>query len=341
MGSLDQASATAPGMKAGAEPPFFSIVVPTRDRPELFRLALESVIAQGYTDFEVLVVNDGSSEQHLPSYRSMEPEYDTRVYWHYQPRRPNGHGQSYSMNTGALLARGRYLCFLDDDDAWTDPAHLQRLRDLIDESREPPDVIYSNQTAFDSAGREIPRKMWIADLDEKVTPGMLIAAGAYRVSPELLLQSSGFAHLNCTVIRRSLYLEMGGMDENIRYECDRDLFIRTIDRANIIAYLPHHVARHNVPDPSKRDNMSTLVSDLEKRLYQVTVLEKAVLMCRRESVRASAARGLANTYKHMATSLAANGNWHEASRHARLALAMRYSLKWQLHCLYLSIRARF
>ena len=323
------------------ELPFFSIILPTRNRPQLFRAALDSVLGQTFTELEVLVVNDGSSDEFLPSYQAMQAEYDERVKWHYQPQRPNGHGQSYSMNTGAYHARGEYITFLDDDDVWTDRDHLLRAHATIRATHAAPDVLYSNQTAFDSAGREIPIKVWIADLAEKVSPGMLVADDAYQVSTDFLLESAGFAHLNCTIIRRSLYLAMKGMDENIRYECDRDFYLRVIDTADTLYYLPRHVARHNVPDPKKKDNMSTLVSDLKKRLYQVNVLEKAVLLSQRQSVRTHAVAALANTYKHMTSSLLAAGRFDVAAKHAKKALALRYTLKWHAYCAYLSLRGRF
>lgn len=321
--------------------PFFSVIMPTRNRPALFREALDSVLKQTFANLEVLVVNDGSNEEYLHDYHTMEQEYDSRVRWYYQPQRPNGHGQSYSMNSGAYMARGNYICFLDDDDTWFDNEHLQRVHEVLSSVRFNADVVYCNQVAFDSQGKEFSRGLWIADLEKKLRPDMRIADSAYLVSTDFMLTSAGFAHLNCTIIRKALYLEINGMDENIRYECDRDIYLRTIDAAEHILYSPSYVARHNVPDPGKKDNMSTLVSDLEKRLYQINVFEKAVLLAKRECIRAHSTLALSDIYKHMTTSLLNMGHVKAASQHASQALALRYSLKWHAYCLYLAARGFF
>ena len=129
--------------------PFFSVVLPTRNRPELFERALESVLKQSFQNFEVLVVNDGSDDGNLERYKELETTSDPRVRWHYQPQRPNGHGPSYSINTGAQLARGLYLCILDDDDSWTTckkptpPSTLQAQWMLITATK-PPTVRMAN-----------------------------------------------------------------------------------------------------------------------------------------------------------------------------------------------------
>ena len=245
------------------------------------------------------------------------------------------------MNSGAYLASGEYICFLDDDDIWSDCEHLRRAYDTLTQAAPRADVLYCNQTAFNSDGEQIESKLWIADLEARLDKSMKVSEGAFRVSAEFLLSSSGFAHLNCTIIRRSLYLDIKGMDENIRYECDRDIYLRTLDAAQIIFYSPIHIARHNVPDQKKKDNMSTLLNDMEKRLYQINVLEKAVLLAQRKSIRAYATNALADIYRHLSVNLMATGRTRAASKHARQALALRYTLKWHAYTWYLCARGIF
>ncbi len=313
----------------------FSVVIPTRNRPELFRAALESVLRQTH---QSLVVNDGTDEEYLSAYKAMEAEFSEAVTWLYQPRRPNGHGQSYSMNTGAYAASGNYLAFLDDDDEWTDDEHLSRAASAIEASAGAVDVMFTDQTAYRSDGSEVIEPLWLSSLASRIHQCPRVVDDVYEVDVDFLLSARGFAHLNCTIVRRDHYLSINGMDENIRYECDRDFFLRVVDGAEQLLYSPRSISRHNVPDPKKRDNMSTLVSDLEKRAYQLTVLEKNLLTAEHPRIRAYAQGGLANTYKHMADVLVRQNSPDLALQHAWQALAARYSLKWHGYCCYLMFK---
>jgi glycosyltransferase involved in cell wall biosynthesis len=100
---------------------FSSSIIPTVGRPELAR-AVESVLAQEFNDtsFEVIVVND-SGRPFLPA----SWQQDERVKVIHTHRRE----RSVARNTGACLAHGRYLHFLDDDD-WLDPSALQHFWNL-------------------------------------------------------------------------------------------------------------------------------------------------------------------------------------------------------------------
>lgn len=89
--------------------PRFSIIIPTHGRPELLRQALNSVLAQTFSDFEVIVVDDGSPI-------SPERTHDSRVRL---VTHGTNLGASVARNTGIEAATGDYLCFLDDDDLYT------------------------------------------------------------------------------------------------------------------------------------------------------------------------------------------------------------------------------
>lgn len=319
---------------------FFTVIIPTRNRPELFKLALNSVLAQSFKNIEVVVVNDGSSEEFLLEYKAFEKLYGENVHWRYQIHRPNGHGQSYSMNTGAYVGHGQYVCFLDDDDYWIDKQHLQRAYDSITTASKPIDAYYTNQEAYFSDGKKQTSNVWIEDLAFRTNELKVDQFNAFTVDAEFLLTSDGFAHLNCSIIRRNLYLEIKGMDENIRYECDRDIFIRTIDAAEHILYCPVFISKHHIPNRKKADNMSTLVSSFEKRLYQIAVYEKAILLSNKECVTKHSQIGLANIYKHITVEYISLNKTREAAIFAKKALALRANLKWWLYCQYLSLLVR-
>lgn len=319
--------------------PFFSVIIPTRNRVELFKKALNSVLAQSYPHFEVIVVNDGSDATSLDAYKQLEKTTPSNVKFRYQIKRPNGHGQSYSMNTGALVGAGEYLCFLDDDDEWVDTEHLTRAHNSISESVKKVDAYYTNQKAVFVDGVIKQGPIWLDDLPGQLNNKSTDAYGSIEVSVEELLRSHGFAHLNCSIVRRELYLEMKGMDENIRWECDRDLYLRTLDNAQTLLYNPNFIARHLIPDTSKKENMTTMVNMLEKRLYQVTVYQKGALLLKRKAIRKYCLASLGFIFQHITHELLSTNRTKEAAVYASKALACRFSIKWLMLTCWLKIKA--
>ena len=90
--------------------PYFSIIVPAFNRALLLRSALESILSQGCTDYEVIVVDDGSTDDTTSVVRS----YSSRIkFLQHQNRGPGA-----ARNFGAEQAKGEYLAFLDSDDLW-------------------------------------------------------------------------------------------------------------------------------------------------------------------------------------------------------------------------------
>jgi hypothetical protein len=305
----------------------FSVILPTRNRPELFRQAFGSVLAQSDPDFDIVVVNDGSDSMHAAGYGAIEAGADGRTQFLALAHRSRGHGPSYALNAGAEHARGDYLCFLDDDDLWTDPYHLSRAARAIALTGEL-DLYMADQVAW-SDGVIRPPPIWIEDLLAHAPdlPGP-DASGCYAATAGMLLRAHGFCHLNTLIVRRAFFLELGGLDEDLRYESDRDFYLRAIDRATTIRYAPFKVARHNVPVAARAANMSTMVSNAEKRLCQLRLLDKQVLSARWPEIRQYAWMHKAYTLQKLADELAGAGLCMMAARYAREALAVRPSARW-------------
>lgn len=316
--------------------PFFSVILPTRNRPELFLRALNSVLRQSFRNIEVLVVNDGSSDEFLSRYGEMEEGSDPRVSRYYQPQRANGHGPSYSINTGAHAARGKYLCILDDDDSWEDADHLARAHAVISAADTEVDAYYSNQMAYTADGKPLDKLLWLGALVAKLPASSAGLHGTHRVTPEFLLSCNGFPHLNCSIIRRELYLAIGGMDEGIRYECEVDLYLRTLDASMQIIYSTAFVARHNIPDAVAKNNVSTGVNVLQKRLSQIVVYQKNLARAPAKPIRDNCLLKLAMLYKQLVQHFVAEKQYVIASRYARIALSYKWSIKWRFYCFYLA-----
>lgn len=104
--------------------PFFSVVVPTYNRADLISETIESFLSQTFKDFELIIVDDGSTDNTkgvIKKYLS-----DRRVQYLYQENKERG----AARNRGAQASRGTYLLFFDSDDIAL-PQHLEKAYDLI------------------------------------------------------------------------------------------------------------------------------------------------------------------------------------------------------------------
>ncbi len=108
-----------------SESMMFSVIIPAYNAALYIQKSIDSVLNQTFNDFEILVVDDGSSDDTRKVVKAFE---DDRIHYIYQP---NG-GVSSARNTGILNASGEYICFLDADDLWKSN-HLQVVSRLIKE----------------------------------------------------------------------------------------------------------------------------------------------------------------------------------------------------------------
>jgi len=220
--------------------PLVSVVVPTYNRVQCLDHAIESVLGQTYPEVEVIVVDDGSTDD--------TPVAITR--WADNPRvryiRQENRGVSSARNTGFANSRGAYVALLDSDDVW-EPWKL----DLQVAAMERfPDVgmTWTDMDAIDSAGRlvhrEYLRKMYSVwnevTLEELFTQAVPLAgiapALAEKVTGKTFYSGDVFStmvlgnivHTSTVVLRRSRLDQVGGFDEAFRYGGeDYDYHLRT------------------------------------------------------------------------------------------------------------------
>ncbi len=315
----------------------FTVIIPSRNRPVLLRKAIDSVLMQTHASVEVLVVNDGSDGDNEQAYAALADELAGRVRFLNLEKSKNGHGSSGAINRGADAAQGKFLCFLDDDDYWTDPDHLKRA--FLSLETNKAELYFANHDAVlgDTA---VPGPLWLEALKDTLSSRATAnAAGSYAVTIDDLMACPGFGHLNTTVVRKQLFDRIGGLDENIRYENDLDFYLRIVDAAERIRYFPGIVSRHNAPDPAKALNMSTAVSYLQKMLFRTYVWDKALLFARSSMIRKNAARHKSHTLKKIAVSLTENQRFTQAFYYARQALMGGFTFKWLGYCGYLGLRS--
>lgn len=118
----------APIKVSEASEPFFSVIVPTYNRLPMLLEALRSLDEQHYRSFEVIVVDDGSTDETVEHVSAMENGCQVI-------RLPHG-GPGAARNAGIAVARGTYLAFLDSDDAWF-PWTLQTYHEAIQRHGRP------------------------------------------------------------------------------------------------------------------------------------------------------------------------------------------------------------
>lgn len=195
--------------------PMVSVIVPTLDRPEMLRNALQSVLYQTYPNFEIIVVNDGGNDIQ-PLIDSLNKRNNIRSIRHEIPRE-----RSAARNSGLKAARGKYIAYLDDDDRFY-PDHLRVLVNFL-ESRNA-------QVAYTDAYRAL----------EEIENGAYVVKQrqllySYDFNPDMILIENLFPNL-CIMHARSCVDEAGMFDEALQTHEDWDLWIR-ISRT----YRFHHI----------------------------------------------------------------------------------------------------
>ena len=118
------------------ENPLFSIIVPIYNVERYLEQCIESVLAQDYQNYELILVDDGSPDNSIDICVKYAKQYSNIVFIH----KING-GVSDARNAGIQIARGEYLMFLDSDDYWEGTTILSDLQNIITENN--PDVIFN------------------------------------------------------------------------------------------------------------------------------------------------------------------------------------------------------
>ncbi|MEE8349871.1 MAG: glycosyltransferase [Acidobacteriota bacterium] len=126
-----------------------SIVLPTFNRRTFLEKAVKSIVDQTFTEWELLVVDDGSDDE---SWKVLRKFKDPRIHYLYQ----RNQGASRARNTGIQFSRFPWICFLDSDDYWQ-PTKLQRQIETL-QSHPHYRVIYTDEIWIRKGRRVNPRK---------------------------------------------------------------------------------------------------------------------------------------------------------------------------------------
>jgi glycosyltransferase involved in cell wall biosynthesis len=121
-------------------PPFFSVIIPAYNCAHLISETFDSVLDQEFKDFEIIVVNDGSTDNTAEVIESYNNSHNNNISIIHQENKGEGGGR----NRGIFAARGTYIAFLDQDDLWF-PCTLQIYYEVIKANNSPSILIASGQ----------------------------------------------------------------------------------------------------------------------------------------------------------------------------------------------------
>lgn len=181
-----------------------SVIVPTCNRPKLLRRTLDSLAAQTLQEFKVVVVNDAGAP--APEIAREYPGLDLKYVEHNEQR-----GLGAARNTGIDNSRGRWLCYLDDDDTFA-PQHLER---MVSALRGGAKLAHSDYYRVFERRRPDGEAVFEEEVPEEVM----------AVTPQVLLVQN-VVPVCCVVHERACLEQTGKFDETLPVLEDHDLWIR-------------------------------------------------------------------------------------------------------------------
>lgn len=205
--------------------PFFSVVIPLYNKENYIEKTLQSVLAQTFSDFQIIVVNDGSTDGSLEKVKKIQND---RIVLLNQKNQ----GASITRNDGVEHSQGEYLVFLDADDYWF-PDHLEVLHELILEF--PIAGLYcGNYEIYRGNGLTVAANL---TFDEPKMPQILTDYFMGSIADSILIMGN-FA------VSKTDFLKIGKFDPRLRTGQDIDFFIRAALKKKI-AFHPKITMRYH------------------------------------------------------------------------------------------------
>lgn len=162
---------------------FFSVIITTFNRANLLTRALHSLIAQTETDWEAIVIDDGSTDD---THQQIQPILDLHPKIRYIKQ--SNQGTVSAKNAGITISKGRYITFLDSDDEYM-PDHLESRKKILGQN---PD------TDFLHGGVQIIGNQYVPDRHDytkRIHLSECVIGGTFFIRRDLLLALNGFKTL--------------------------------------------------------------------------------------------------------------------------------------------------
>jgi len=253
--------------------PKVSVVIPTHNRSSRIERAIDSVISQDFEDTEVIVVDDGSTDDTESVVKSID---DPRIrYLAHDTNR----GGSAARNTGIEESSGEYVAFLDDDDEWL-PQKLRRQVDCLEDRSEDWVAVYCDYEVVRSEDGPVSR---IPDFVLDYWPGKDSdpqPEGGRELIPKMLATEMSTGGASTLMVRRDAVNAIGGFDPEFERYQDWEFLIRLVQVGKLAFVDEPLVLRHGTGYPSesaveqgKRTLFSRFASEIEeaeRKGYHIT-----------------------------------------------------------------------
>ncbi len=226
--------------------PLVSVIIPAWNAEKLIKETIESALNQTYPNIEIIVVDDGSTDDTAEVVKSIK---DPRITYHYQE---NTGLPACGRNKGAKLAKGEYLAFLDSDDIWL-PQKIARQMKIMEEN--PNTALVSTNC-------------WYIIVDKKTS-----ISAISKIKSGYLTNSTCFpknAMINSTVlIKKNILDQIGGHNESpaMRASEDYDLFSRIFLKYPCY-FLNEYLAYYRTGLPSISGNKAQMIQRDLKHYYE-------------------------------------------------------------------------
>jgi glycosyltransferase involved in cell wall biosynthesis len=221
--------------------PSVSVIIPAYNSSEYLGDTLASVFGQTFSDYEVIVVNDGSPDTESLE-QVLEPYRDKIVYLKHENR-----GAAAARNSGLRVARGEFIAFLDADDRWL-ASYLQEQLTFLQQSKA--DIAYADA-------------LMLGDPQIAGRTYMELAPSRCPVTPESLLAVDVGVLTSGVLARKTLIQQVGLFDESIRRGHDFDLWLRLAQARATFACHRKVLVHYTV---STKGLSGDAVSQVERRL---------------------------------------------------------------------------
>lgn len=201
-----------------------SVIIPTYNREKLISETVQSVLDQTFSDFELIIIDDGSTDGTEDVVNSF---LDDRIKYIYQTNSGRSHARNHALN----MARGRYITFLDSDDLYL-PDKLQLQVDFLDTHPEFG-MVYASAYCMDEAGE------LLSDSYKATVSGQIYKDIAFYVPVTITLPT--------VMARREVFDKVGGFDEKMdRFE-DTDMW-RRIAKEFLVGAIPNFTCKLRTHD---------------------------------------------------------------------------------------------
>ncbi|RNC84985.1 MAG: glycosyltransferase family 2 protein [Winogradskyella sp.] len=201
--------------------PFFSVVIPLYNKEDYIERTLRSVINQSFNDYEIIVINDGSTDKSLEKLKPYINKGRLRIITQLNK------GLSYSRNEGFRLSEGQYVAFLDADDYWH-PDYLLSHKASIEAF--PKEVIFGTSYSQIIDGKALDI---ITNIDQRLKGKTFVLNDFFTANIRQ------FIPCQSTIVLRKNAFELPLYDESITYFEDVDFYLNhCTNKSVVITYKP-------------------------------------------------------------------------------------------------------